>query len=357
MTQPDLVVIGEAALDVLVDCPRPVAWGQAETVVPDARLVLGSSGAITAAAAARLGVATAFVGVVGDDHAGDIFVADLGATGVDVSGVRRVAGARTGMTVVLQDRGERALLTFPGTMADLVAGAVGRAYLDARHVHVSSYFLQTGLHAGLGALLAAASAHGATTSIDPGWDPGGTWDHGLLGLLGHVDWLLPNGTEAAHIAAAAGAPPAVADDAEARLDVLAPGGRGAAVKLGAAGAVLRHAGRTVRLGTDAVEPVDTTGAGDNFDAGFIAGLLSGADPADALVAAMACGRIALGGRGGTGQMATRDAALAAGARWGPRRPAAPDTGTGTGTGTGDAVTRCATDGRPSDAPNPQGDPP
>jgi hypothetical protein len=72
---------------------------------------------------------------------------------------------------------------------------------------------------------------------------------------------------------------------------------------------------------------------------------------------MACGRIALGGRGGTGQMATRDAALAAGARWGPRRPAAPDTGTGTGTGTGDAVTRCATDGRPSDAPNPQGDPP
>ncbi|MFD7987017.1 carbohydrate kinase family protein [Kitasatospora indigofera] len=319
----DLLVLGELNADVVTDCGDTLpAFGQAEQLVDRAALTLGSSGAITASAAAALGLRVAFAGVVGDDPLGAFVLHELATRGVDVSACRRLPGRATGMTVVLnRTGGDRALLTFPGTIPDLAAADVPGPLLDAaRHVHVSSYYLQDTLRPHLPALFTTLAARGTTTSLDPGWDPAGTWTRGLADTLRAVRWLLPNEQELRHIAAALAPGTDPAAQAPELLRAVADLGPGIAAKLGATGAAVLDrpaaAGGTAiagRVTVTPLTPVDTTGAGDNFNAGFIAGLLDGADPHEALARAAACGSVSVLGFGGTGRHAgpAEAAALAA----------------------------------------------
>lgn len=317
----DLLVLGELNADVVADCGDTLpVFGQREQLIDRAALTLGSSGAITASAAAALGLRVAFAGVVGDDPLGSYVLESLAAQGVDVSACVRRPGRRTGMTVVLSRHGDRSMLTFPGTMAELTVRDVPDALLTgARHVHVSSYFLQDGLRPELPALFARLADAGVTTSLDPGWDPAEEWDSGLAATLRAVRWFLPNEQELHHIAAAL-----TGGGTDDPLGTVAALGTGVAVKLGATGAAVRDRDTGARAGTPAptgddgrsgrvtvtpVDPVDTTGAGDNFNAGFVAGLLGGEQPRDALALAAACGSVSVLGFGGTGRHATaREAA-------------------------------------------------
>ena len=170
----DLVVVGDANPDVVLHhAPAALAFGQAEQLVGRAMLTLGGSGAIAAHAAARLGLRTAFAGLVGDDDAGRLVLGRLDRAGVDVSRAAPRAGAATALTVVLvRPDGDRAILTGTGSLAEFVADDVDPALLaTTRHVHVSALFLQPGLQDGLPGLLAAARAAGATTSLDTNDDP------------------------------------------------------------------------------------------------------------------------------------------------------------------------------------------
>src|SRR5690606_37798313 len=82
----DLLVIGEINPDLNLHGKDVVpAFGQAEKLVEDATLVIGSSSAITACGAARLGLQVAFLGVVGDDPFGHFMLAAMAAKGVDTS--------------------------------------------------------------------------------------------------------------------------------------------------------------------------------------------------------------------------------------------------------------------------------
>ena len=105
------------------------------------------------------------------------------------------------------------------------AALLGRA----RHVHVGSFFLQPGLAADLPALFRAARDGGATTSLDPNWDPSGAWDGGFAAALAATDIVLPNAEEAGRLTGAA--------DVEAAARSLAGEDRTAVVKLGADGAI------------------------------------------------------------------------------------------------------------------------
>ncbi|GIH28477.1 sugar kinase [Acrocarpospora phusangensis] len=279
----DLLVVGELNADVIVECGdvRP-SFGQVEEIVEDATIVLGSSGAITACGAARLGARVAMAGVVGDDWLGAFVLDRMRERGVDTRYCLRRPGRRTGMTVVLGARGDRAMLTFPGEIGRLAAADVPAAALaSARHLHVSSYFLQYDLWDGLPTLL---KDFPGTTSIDPGWDPSRSFDHGLPALLPQVHYLLPNEQEAERIARAAGGAPAC----------------GLVVKRGGEGATLNLPdGTALRVDAPVITPVETTGAGDSFDAGFLATLLRGGTYADALRVASACGALATRRPGGT----------------------------------------------------------
>jgi sugar/nucleoside kinase (ribokinase family) len=297
----DLLVVGELNADIVVTDPDPVpVFGQAERLVGDVRLTLGSSSAITACGAARLGLRVAMVGVVGDDPLGRFVLEALIARGVDTSGCRVATGRPTGASVILGNGTDRAILTALGTIADTRATDVPDALLDrARHVHVGSLFLQPGLAADVPALFRAARAGGATTSLDPNWDPSGGWDGGFAGALAESDLVLPNAGEALRLSGAA--------DAETAARTLAGDARIAVVELGADGALaVDRGGPVARVAARPVDAVDTTGAGDSFDAGFLAARLEGRPVDDALAYAVACGSLSTRAPGGTDGQATAD---------------------------------------------------
>lgn len=296
---PDLVLAGDAV-------PR---FGQAEQLLDRADLVLGGSAGIMASGLARLGVVTGLAAVVGQDALGDLVLARLRERGVDVGPVVRDPDHPTGLSVILladsDPAADRAILTLLGTIPRLQAAQV-RAVVEAhppRHVHVASYFLQPTLAAELPALLAWLRQRGISTSLDTNWDPAGRWT-GLDEVLGLVDVFLPNEAEVVAVASVLGA--RSEDPAEAAA-ALASAGCRVVVKRGAAGALsVGPDGSVVRVGPVPVEPLDSTGAGDSFDAGYLAAMVSGIDDeAERLRWAAVAGALSTRAAGGTASQATR----------------------------------------------------
>jgi len=295
---PDLLVIGDCNPDVVLSGGKiEPAFGQVERIVDEAALTIGGSAAIAACGAARLGLETALASIVGDDPFGRYMLDALAEHGVDVSAVVVRAESRTGVTVVLVRDSDRAMLTAPGTIAELTPELVDLQLLrGARHVHISSYFLQDGLRPGLADLLQEARAAGATTSVDPNWDPREEWNGGLLDLLDGVTILFVNTEEARRITGRE-------DVAEAGR-ALSGNGTLVVVKLGAEGALAITTDQVIRSPAIAVEPVDAIGAGDSFDAGFLAGHLAGEPLEVTLRLANRCGALSMRAVGGTAAQPT-----------------------------------------------------
>ncbi|MFE4373026.1 carbohydrate kinase family protein [Streptomyces sp. NPDC056835] len=319
----DLLVIGDANPDIVLGpLDAPLAFGQREQLVDSGLLTLGGSAAIMACGAARLGLKVAFAGRVGDDEAGRFIRTALNARGVDTDALRVDPGLPTPLTVVVtREDGDRTILTSPGTLSATGPDDVPEALLtSSRHVHAASYFLLPKLADALPELLATARAHGITTSLDTNDDPSGAWAPGSIdATLAVTDFLLPNAREALALASAAASPdaagsPATADALEAAAGALAAHGPRVVVKNGADGALV-HDGRTLlRTPGIAAGPLDTVGAGDSFDAGFIAAFLRGLSIAEALEIAAACGALSTRAHGGTAAQPTWDEATSALAR-------------------------------------------
>ncbi len=273
---PDLLVAG---VDVVPE------FGQREKLVETGRLLVGGSASIFACGAARLGLAVALVATVGDDAFGSFMLDAVGERGVDTSACRVVAGADTGLTVALVRDGDRAMLTAPGAIPLLTAEMVPEALVaSAQHLHVASYHLLDGLRPGLPALVAAAHASGATVSVNPQGEVGGDSDADLRALVPSIDLLLLNERE--HESLGMVASPLVV------------------VKRGAGGAAAYTAEGEVRVAGHAIDVVDTTGAGDSFDAGFVAAWLAGEPPQRALALGNACGALSTRALGGIAAQAT-----------------------------------------------------
>ncbi len=264
-------------------------------------LVLGGSASIAACGLARLGVPTSLVARVGADAFGRFQLDALAAAGVETTHVEVDPATPTGLSVILSTADDRAILTVPGTIPTLRADGVRAALDGASHVHVASYFLQPALAAELPTLLAEVRAAGVTVSLDTNWDPQERWD-GVLDVLAHVDILLPNLAELRALGAVAGASGSDVDVARA----LAALGPRVVVKAGADGGwSVGGVGEPVRAPGLVVEVVDTTGAGDSFDAGYLAALAHGVDDeGERLRWAAVAGSLSTLGAGGTGRQAT-----------------------------------------------------
>lgn len=300
----DLLVLGDANPDLVMTGDVAPAFGQAEHVVDSARLLVGGSAAITACGAARLGLRTAFIGAVGDDVFGRFVLQALSERGVDTSGCVVTDAVPTGVSVILSRRDDRAILTSTGAMRELRDTAIGAELLGTtRHVHVSSFFLLRELAAGLPRLFDRAHEVGATTSIDPNWDPSGQWDGGLLELLRATDVFFPNSAEARALTGI--------DDVDVAAQALTERGAVVAVKFGEGGGLAIAGDDVVRSESIPVDVVDTTGAGDSFDAGFLAGRLAGWSLGRCLSLAVACGSLSTRAEGGTAAQPTLAEALAA----------------------------------------------
>ena len=346
---PDLLVAGDAVPDVIVgDVAVEIAFGQTETLVERGALTVGGSSAIMACGAARLGLRVAFVGVVGDDAAGRFMLEELTDRGVDVSGCVVASGKATGLTVHLVRPGierDRAMLTSLGCVGDLTAGMVRSALAaGTRHVHVGSFYLLPALAPDLAELFAEARRAGRTTSLDTQGDWEGRWQGGLADVLRATDLYFPNREEAGAVAASLGARPEAASVGSspetaslgARPETASLGARPAAdgdglgwllktlaalgprpvVKCGAQGAVTLDGKAVVRAAAPAAAPVDTIGAGDSFDAGFVYGHLQGWPVGRSLALATACGSLSTRAAGGVEAQPRLGEALAASAERG-----------------------------------------
>jgi sugar/nucleoside kinase (ribokinase family) len=300
----DLLVLGDVNPDLVLSGGEVTpAFGQAERVVEGATLTIGGSGGILACGAARLGLRTAFCGVVGDDLFGRFMREELMAHGVDISGLVVDETRPTGVTVVLSAQDDRAMLTAPGSIGELRAAMIDpRVLASARHVHVSSFFLQRALAAELPDLFAGIRARGGTVSLDPNWDPSGEWDGGLMRLLPRLDVFLPNSMEAMRLARISDL-----DEAIARLRAQTAT---VVIKNGGRGAIASSLGETVQAHAYRVEVEDSTGAGDSFDAGFLAMWLDGQPMDRCLAVGNACGALSTRAVGGTTGQPTMKEALA-----------------------------------------------
>ncbi|MFI6567306.1 carbohydrate kinase family protein [Streptomyces sp. NPDC050534] len=303
--QYDLLVIGDVNPDVVLGPVGGLEFGQREQLVEHGRLVLGGSAAIMACGAARLGLRVAFAGRVGDDAAGAFVRQALASRGVDVGHLVVDPQLPTPLTaIVTTGDGDRAILTSSGCLAATGPRDVPAELLaGARHVHAASFFLMPRLARSLADVFAEARAHGATTSLDTNDDPAGRWDRALLDpVLKVTDMLLPNAAEARALSGA--------DQLTDAAQSLTRYGPTVVVKDGADGALACAGGELLRVGAVPVEPVDAVGAGDSFDAGFVAARLRGLELRASVEVAVACGSLSTRDHGGTAGQPTWDEACA-----------------------------------------------
>jgi sugar/nucleoside kinase (ribokinase family) len=246
---------------------------------------------------ARLGTPVAFVGRVGDDVWGRYCLEAMQERGIDLARVIRGGGLKTGVTVSITHPKDRALVTYLGAITALTGADVPDAALRGLdHLHVSSFFFQEGLRPGLAELFTRARRAGLTTSLDTGFDPSETWDGGLSETLRETDLFFPNEVE---LRALSGC-----DDPAEGLRALDNGRPRVVAKLGTEGAMALDEGRVLRVPAYPVEAVDTTGAGDSFNAGFLHRWLQGAALVECLRLGAACGALSTLGLGGTAAQPT-----------------------------------------------------
>jgi sugar/nucleoside kinase (ribokinase family) len=299
----DLLVIGEINPDLILRDPDIVpVFGQAEKLVEDAKLTIGSSSVITACGAARLGLKVSFIGLVGDDQFGRFMLRAMEERGIDTSACIVEPRVPTGMSVILGGSNDRAILTYPGTIPLLEAEQIDRTMLEqARHLHVGSYFLLDNLRPELPEIFTDARERGLTTSLDTNWDPAEEWD--LNAVLAHVNVFFPNKNEVLLITGE--------DDFTEAVDLLSEQVPTLAVKLGVQGGLARRGKESVNAPILPVKVVDTTGAGDSFNAGFLYGYLNNFSLKDSLVLACVCGSLSTRAAGGTAAQPTLEEALGA----------------------------------------------
>ena len=297
----DILVAGEINPDLILTGDVVPRFEQIEQRLDRALLTIGSSSAIFACGAARLGLKTAFVGVCGDDVFGRFMLDALQERGVDIANVDVRPGQVTGLSVILVGAPDRAILTLPGLIPELCAADVSDALLrQARHLHVASYFLQTGLQPDLVGLFQRAHDLGLTTSLDTNYDPSEQWAS-LERVLPLANVFLPNAREATSLSGEA--------DVEQAARSLAAQVETVAVKLGPEGALGVRQGVLERVPSIPVKFVDAIGAGDSFDAGFLYAYLNHWDLKRSLQLACACGGLSVQQAGGTDGQPTLQEAL------------------------------------------------
>ncbi len=288
----DVLSVADMCVDlVLAGNVRP-RFRQFEQIIGGYHLEVGGSANIFASQFAKLGGRAGVIGRVGEDVFGDFVLERLRACGVDTSRVARSA-VKTGLGVALAEPDDRAILTYPGTIDATGPEDLPAEMLDGcGHWHVASYFLLNRLRSYWPAWLAHCKEKRLSVSLDPNWDPGARWE-GVRPLLPQIDVFLPNEAEALAISGEGSV-----ERAGAALAAVVPV---VVVKRGCAGVAAFTAGgcfSVPALPVPAEAMVDTVGAGDNFDAGFLRAWLLGRGVPEAISLGQQCAAASLCAAGG-----------------------------------------------------------
>jgi ribokinase len=291
---PEVLVAGEIYADLIMAgfdfFPRP---GQ-EAFAREFRREIGGGAAITACGLAALGTRTGLFAVCGADHRAWI-AARLGERGVDTGALTEHPVEPTGFTVAVTAPEDRAFFTYLGANRSFAAALEATTFDGVRHVHLAwappwevSPVLFERIHKA-----------GATVSLDAGWHEDWLSDPRALNVLRSVDLFFPNETEAARMTGETEPARILGGFADAGLS-------GVALKLGADGSRLLLHGAIYEAAPYPATPIDTTGAGDCFDAGFLHAWLRGEAPTRCLSAGNLCGALSTEAYGGVAGFPSRD---------------------------------------------------
>lgn len=293
----DVLVPGGANVDIVVPGCRAIPPPGREERVGPISIHVGGGGAISAVGLAQLGLKPALWGIVGDDALGRFVEEELVESGV-AAFLERNGAESTGVSLAFNPETDRSFITWDGSCTDFQLDLLPPKLVEASsHVHFTGYRGRPN-HDALAAAIEAARSSGCTVSLDTGWDDSGEWYEGFFELAEAVDILFCNGPEAQQFTRS--------HDVEEALSRLSHLPATCVVKLGAEGSVALREGRICRCPAFSVKVVDTTGAGDSFNAGFLYGFLRGLELEDCLVLGNACGAISVTKAGGATASPDRD---------------------------------------------------
>ncbi len=283
-----LLSIGDANVELAFSSiPRMPQFGQ-KILVPELTLRAAGSATNFALCGASLGAKTGFAGRLAVDSFGEVVLKAFREVGVDTKFLQLVEDASTSVTAaIISENGEGALFVYQGTIAQLEYEALKKCLETnpaPRWVHFAGYFLLESLQGKpVTDLLQLAQSRGATTSLDFGWDPTGWSDEVIeqvFDAIQFVDVFFPNANEVKALTGESSAKKGAKQLLEAGAPTLV-------VKLGAKGCLLATKKDEVMIPGFDVNVVDTTAAGDVFDAGFAVSMLTGATMGRAAVFANA----------------------------------------------------------------------
>jgi sugar/nucleoside kinase (ribokinase family) len=266
MIMKTVIVLGDLNLDIILAGMKDYPSLGKEIFAETHAMQAGGSAANVASVLAAAGCPVRLFGRLGTDSAGQYVAENLRQGGLDTSTIAWSDRQPTGITVSLTYPHDRMYISRLGTVASTTLDDLPRGYLNpGAHLHLASYFLQAGLRPSVGRLLKEAKEAGMSTSLDPGGDPVRRWDmSGLQECFRYLDWFLPNADEIRAITGMI--------DLDDAVDAFTGEVAGLVVKAGPQGAILRHQGAIEHYPGIPIEAIDTTCAGDCFDAGFLYGL-------------------------------------------------------------------------------------
>lgn len=286
-----VLVYGDGNIDIFVRNVRQIPPPGTESFIDDMMVCVGGGAALTALGLGTLGVDTMYGGILADDEWGRFVTEKFAKRGVDTSCIRISNTSKTGISISFTDENNRSFITAAGTNKELNVRDVLTLKSDFSHLHVTGYCGRV-LHEGYRELLEGLRRRGGVTvSMDVGYDPTGEWYEGLYELLPMIDVFFLNEVEAAGYGRC--------ETPEQAAVMLSQYGGLVVVKLGGAGSIAARGGEIIgRAKPFKVTAVDTTGAGDSFNAGFIFGYLADYNIETALMTGNACGAMSVTAVGG-----------------------------------------------------------
>lgn len=290
----DVLVVGELNVDLIFDKLNNLPVLGKEIFANEMILTLGSSSAILANNLSVLGTKVGFVGKLGTDSNAELILSALKKSGVSTEEIIIDRDQQTGITVAFSYGNSRAMVTYAGAMSKLVQEEISdETLLKGKHLHISSIFLQEGLLPGIVDLYKRAKALGLTTSLDTQWDPYEKWNVNLNDLLPNVDIFLPNEEELKNMTNSKSFEQAIKKIKDFANIIV--------VKRATEGAELFS--KTKHLHRDALlnaNVIDTIGAGDSFNAGFLHKYIQHASLEECMENGVLMGSVNTYGKGGTG---------------------------------------------------------
>lgn len=287
----DVYVYGDVNIDLVVpgvsSLPKPGQEGE----VPVMDTYVGGGAALFALGIGKLGLHPVFQGEVGDDCYGELIRKEFAAKNIDDSLLETSRTEKTGISISFTNEKDRSFLTYRGTNAGISIDKVDiEGVKNASHIHMTGYEGSKNHAAYLSLLKRVKAETEATVSFDLGWDPTGEWNPQIKELFPYIDVLFVNETEAIHYGRTKTAQEAAREFAKDCDRVV--------IRLGSSGSFAIENGKEVFLPAYRVKAVDTTGAGDSFNAGFVYGFLTGKALEECLACGNACGALNVTAYGG-----------------------------------------------------------